>query len=417
MVTDGILEAVNQMIAICVSAEQKEAMEMVCEMLGDFDEDQWYGMSEEEKDVWIKGHFNGQERKTHETEGMKEGKISMQKRNFYIFKAKDGTWGCSNEKREGSVLFLKEQEYPVKLYYTRFDLNGSGVVECDVCSNKDELMKALEWHGKCNHVIEQVWDFDLKHCEDEGVYGFFVGVYHNAMDVISKAYSDDVEKMDGNAEAVRDKDGLVVKAINMNKLMKYLEEDMILEFSSDMECMEYFNIYDGQNFQTVDEMKNYQGEYGFGLDGRWYHVAYDEALDVWEELNLKSMEDKPTRLEEVKMGWLGVLEKETIAIENAKAAAIRNGYDQFVVRDVNGNFSFTRSAYDKPATPIFDDEKIIGKVAVSYQNGVRIANYSEIKRASLEEKMKQARVKGKKSNQERSCGDIAEGRKNEQKER
>lgn len=74
--------------------------------------------------------------------------------------------------------------------------------------------------------------------------------------------------------------------INRDKLKQYLEEDMILEFASAEECMEYFNTYDGQNFQTVDDMKAYQVQYGFGLDGKWYHICFDEALDVWEKPTL-----------------------------------------------------------------------------------------------------------------------------------
>lgn len=70
--------------------------------------------------------------------------------------------------------------------------------------------------------------------------------------------------------------------IDIEKLGEYLKEEMILEFDSEKECMDYFNLYDGQNFNSVEEMKEYQGEYGFGLNGKWYHISFDEALDVRE---------------------------------------------------------------------------------------------------------------------------------------
>ena len=60
---------------------------------------------------------------------------------------------------------------------------------------------------------------------------------------------------------------------------------MILEFSSAEECMEYFNTYDSQNFKSVDEMKTFQGKYGFGHEGKWYHISFDEALDVQKEFS------------------------------------------------------------------------------------------------------------------------------------
>ena len=72
-------------------------------------------------------------------------------------------------------------------------------------------------------------------------------------------------------------------SVNVKKLIEYLEEEMIMEFESDLECMEFFNTYDGQDFKTVDEMKAYQAYYGFGYDGKWYHISFDEALDVYEE--------------------------------------------------------------------------------------------------------------------------------------
>ena len=74
--------------------------------------------------------------------------------------------------------------------------------------------------------------------------------------------------------------------INRDKFKYYIDEGMIMEFASAEECMEYFNTYDDQNFQSVDEMKAYQIHYGFGLEGKWYHISFDEALDVWNHPQL-----------------------------------------------------------------------------------------------------------------------------------
>ena len=77
-----------------------------------------------------------------------------------------------------------------------------------------------------------------------------------------------------------------VPQINYEKLKEYLENELIMEFTSPEECRQYFNTYDGQHFQTVEEMKLYQDPYGFGLDGKWYHISFDEALDVWDKPSL-----------------------------------------------------------------------------------------------------------------------------------
>lgn len=72
------------------------------------------------------------------------------------------------------------------------------------------------------------------------------------------------------------------KEINMNKLSQYILNGNIIEFDSDKKCLEYFNIYDYQNFKTVKEMKQYQGKYGFNIGKKRYNINVDGALDVYE---------------------------------------------------------------------------------------------------------------------------------------
>lgn len=71
--------------------------------------------------------------------------------------------------------------------------------------------------------------------------------------------------------------------INIEKLNKYLINGEILEFNSDEECMEYFNTYDYQELKSVEEMKSLQGEYGFNIGKRRYHINTEDALDVLED--------------------------------------------------------------------------------------------------------------------------------------
>ena len=71
--------------------------------------------------------------------------------------------------------------------------------------------------------------------------------------------------------------------INIEKLNKYLKSEEILEFDSDEECLEYFNTYDYQNLKSVEEMKTFQGKYGFNVGNKRYHINTEEALDVLED--------------------------------------------------------------------------------------------------------------------------------------
>ena len=80
--------------------------------------------------------------------------------------------------------------------------------------------------------------------------------------------------------------------IDINKLKEYLADEMILEFSSPEACMKYLNAFDGKQFQTIDEMKEFQGDYGFGREDKWYHISFQEALDVHAHLPYPSEPNK-----------------------------------------------------------------------------------------------------------------------------
>lgn len=92
-----------------------------------------------------------------------------------------------------------------------------------------------------------------------------------------------------------------IPQINHKKLQSYLENELIMEFSSPEECLAYFNTYDGQKFETVEEMKAYQGSYGFGLNRKWYHISFNEALDVWDKQAVSSIIHAPKRKTAIKL--------------------------------------------------------------------------------------------------------------------
>ena len=71
--------------------------------------------------------------------------------------------------------------------------------------------------------------------------------------------------------------------INIEKLNEYLKSEEILEFNSDEECLEYFNTYDYQNLKSVEEMKTFQGKYGFNVGKKRHHINTENALDVLED--------------------------------------------------------------------------------------------------------------------------------------
>lgn len=89
--------------------------------------------------------------------------------------------------------------------------------------------------------------------------------------------------------------GLTESLVDLSKLADYLRREMILEFGSPEECLEYFNTHDGQKLESVEELKAFQGEYGFGIGSKWYHVCFDEALDVVEKPLSEKLKDATDR--------------------------------------------------------------------------------------------------------------------------
>lgn len=58
MVTDGILCAVQGVIDNLQTSEERYAGKIIWDMLSDFDEDEWYSMSEEQKQEWLNSYIS-----------------------------------------------------------------------------------------------------------------------------------------------------------------------------------------------------------------------------------------------------------------------------------------------------------------------------------------------------------------------
>lgn len=79
--------------------------------------------------------------------------------------------------------------------------------------------------------------------------------------------------------------------INIEKLNEYLKTEEILEFDSDEECMKYFK-YDYRNLKSVEEIKSFQGKYGFNIGKKRYHINTENALDILEDSHFSDEELK-----------------------------------------------------------------------------------------------------------------------------
>lgn len=67
--------------------------------------------------------------------------------------------------------------------------------------------------------------------------------------------------------------------IDRKKLERYIAEEKVMEFSTVEDAVEWFRTYDDFVGDHLDLMK-YQGNYGFSIGEKRYHILYDDAMDV-----------------------------------------------------------------------------------------------------------------------------------------
>lgn len=127
-----------------------------------------------------------------------------------------------------------------------------------------ELFEAVSIDSNRTSDIITIFDYDLK------LGAAYVGFLWGATYIDDKDTQEEIREIIYNYEIKFEQ-----------KIKDYLKVELILEFESDEECMNYFNIYDYQNFKSVEEMKIYQDEYGFNWGKKRYHIDFEEALDIY----------------------------------------------------------------------------------------------------------------------------------------
>lgn len=83
--------------------------------------------------------------------------------NVYLIPHDDGTYeACIQPSApcESAVVLTAEREYPVEYCYCRLDANGSSVYRSNFCTDRDDLLHALNCDGEALHSIRWLWDFD-----------------------------------------------------------------------------------------------------------------------------------------------------------------------------------------------------------------------------------------------------------------
>lgn len=93
----------------------------------------------------------------------------------------------------GAMPFVKEQDYPVKVYFERTDINGSSIMECESCCNREELLSLLNWIGKAGFIPVECWDFSIEKMEDPMIQNMFQAGLQRRYEEASKAIDEMLE--------------------------------------------------------------------------------------------------------------------------------------------------------------------------------------------------------------------------------
>ena len=110
--------------------------------------------------------------------------------NVYLIPNDDGTYeACISSVAPSAkaALLTKERAYPVEYYYRRLDLNGDGIIESYTCSNREELIHALNCDGQALRTVCKLWDYD----ECKGTTEEVCAVFNAALDAWTELASMD----------------------------------------------------------------------------------------------------------------------------------------------------------------------------------------------------------------------------------
>lgn len=115
--------------------------------------------------------------------------IKNQNNKILLAPSNDGSWTAEVGRYAGpnGVLLTDEGKYPVELYYSRMDINGSSVMEMDICRNRNELLSSLNWIGIYGHTLKSLWGYHSDQPVSKDLADIFEASYVRKCRIIKEA--------------------------------------------------------------------------------------------------------------------------------------------------------------------------------------------------------------------------------------
>ena len=123
----------------------------------------------------------------------------MDNKKIFLVQNPNKTWSAKiADKKPFRLLsniaeLTPEKEYPVEVFYRRTDLNGSSVVEADICPDRNSLLESLNWIGKCGYSILSLWDYEIHRPISADLQAIFDDAYSRSQKLLQAAADDFAE--------------------------------------------------------------------------------------------------------------------------------------------------------------------------------------------------------------------------------
>lgn len=104
----------------------------------------------------------------------------------YIVPAKDATWSAvisAKQENMDAIRLCDEKTYPVEVFYRRYDVNGSSMLDTFVCVDRASLLDYLNWAGACRFPVTSFWDYRGESCADTRLWELFETGYRKRAEI------------------------------------------------------------------------------------------------------------------------------------------------------------------------------------------------------------------------------------------
>jgi len=115
--------------------------------------------------------------------------VQNRQMSVYLTPNNDRTWSASidsSPSHSNSVLLTAVKDFPVQVYFSRTDLNGSSVMEAETCSDKNDLLYLMNWIGKCGFLPEEFWDFNIEKVQNQELIAVLSDSQNRRYEMIQK---------------------------------------------------------------------------------------------------------------------------------------------------------------------------------------------------------------------------------------